>query len=91
MGRVGTVGASRPGSNARSRAIPIREASTYRDLFYQHAPQELFGVEGETTLSLGIQNVFDHAPRPIEDSGGVDTSIDSPLGRLWTVRLGHTL
>ncbi|XOV87773.1 MAG: TonB-dependent receptor domain-containing protein [Pseudomonadota bacterium] len=62
--------------------------STYWDLFYSYRFDGLLG-DGRTVVSVGVQNAFDKRPHPIEDSGGVDTNLDTPLGTSWTLRLSH--
>jgi outer membrane receptor protein involved in Fe transport len=65
------------------------DSSTYWDIFYSYTFQDLFSLKGETQVSLGIQNVFGHETRPIEDNNGIDTNLDNPLKQIWTMRLGH--
>jgi outer membrane receptor protein involved in Fe transport len=61
----------------------------YWDLYYAYAFQGLLGESSETQVSIGIQNVFNHDPLPIEDTSGIDTNLDNPLGRIYTLRLSH--
>jgi outer membrane receptor protein involved in Fe transport len=77
-------------TNARNLRGHIR-AATYWDLFYSYDWNDLFGPGRVTRFSVGFQNVFDFEPPPIEDGGGVDTNLDSPLGRLVTLRINQRL
>ena len=62
--------------------------ATYWDLFYSYRMDGLLG-DGRTVFSLGVQNMFNKKPHPIEDNGGVDPNLDSPLGTSWTLRVAH--
>jgi outer membrane receptor protein involved in Fe transport len=71
--------------NSRGRIA----SAWYWDLYYAYTFEGLLGETSTTQLSLGIQNVFNHDPLPIEDSGGVDVNLDNPLGRIYSLRLSH--
>ncbi len=65
-------------------------SATYWDLYYQFNLGDRFGLGGDTEISLNIANVLDKQPSAIEDDGGIDTNLDSPLGRILSLRVSHS-
>lgn len=63
-------------------------AETYWDLYYTYTAEGLLG-KGTTIFSLGIQNLLDTEPHPLEDTGGVENLLDNPFGTMVTLRLSH--
>jgi hypothetical protein len=78
------------GINANANTRGRIPSATYWDLFYSYRWEGLLG-DDTTTISLGVQNLFDHLPRPIEDHGGLDSNLDNPFGTMWTLRLAHEM
>jgi iron complex outermembrane recepter protein len=67
------------------------EAATYWDIFYSYRMQNLFGRDGNTQVSLGVQNVFGYEPKPVPQRPGLEVSLDNPLRQIWSLRLTHDL
>ncbi len=63
-------------------------AETYWDLFYTYTAEGLLG-DGTTIFTVGVTNLFDTEPTPIEDTGGLEQMLDNPFGTMLTVRLSH--
>jgi outer membrane receptor protein involved in Fe transport len=83
------TGGLQPLLNSRGK-IP---SALYVDLSYQYVWNEPFGIDGRTTLTAGISNVFSYRPPPIEDSGGFDGFLSGQghLGRIWNLRIAHQM
>jgi hypothetical protein len=75
-------------SNASCRV----DSMVVYDLFYQYRFQDLMGLQGETTLSLTVNNLFDNLPDPQESSiTPFTSSLDrNNWGRYYNLRLQHT-
>lgn len=60
------------------------------DLFYQYRLQEFFGIPGETTLQVTINNLFDRFPDPMESAGtAYAASVARIWGRYYNFRIQH--
>ena len=62
------------------------------DLFYQYRFQDLMGLQGETTVSLTVNNLFDRYPQALETfSTPYQASlVRNNFGRYYNVRFQHT-
>lgn len=74
-------------SNASCRV----DSMTVFDLFYQYRVQDFLGIEGETTIALTVNNLFDRFPDPQETAVTPwSASLDRAWGRFYNIRFQHT-
>ncbi|MEX0941484.1 MAG: TonB-dependent receptor [Pseudomonadales bacterium] len=67
------------------------DSATYWDVFYNYTFRDLFGRDGNTQVSVGVQNLFGYEADPIPQRPGLEISLDNPLRQIYTVRLSHDL
>ena len=74
-------------SNASCRV----DSMSVFDLFYQYRIQDFLGMQGESSISLTVNNMFDRFPDPQETAvTPYSSSLDRNWGRFYNLRFQHT-
>jgi hypothetical protein len=67
------------------------DAATYVDVQYGYQFTDVLGTGREARLEVGIRNLMDYYPDPINTIGGIETYLHDIRGRIWYGRVNVAL
>lgn len=71
------------------RDVDTIYAWSQQDIFYSYRGLSLPRVGGETTLTLGVRNMWDREAQKVGMTGGMIGELQSPLGRVAWARVSY--